>query len=229
MAANSQFDLNQWGRSAADQFKGLNPNEPGQWPLLPKLATFVFVALLAIGLGYFLLLADVQAQLEGEVAKEPALKEDYKFKVAQAANRPELEKQKEQVVEYVNQLEKQLPRKAEMDALLSDINQAGIGRGLVFEFFRPGNEIVKDFYAEQPIAIRVAGRYHDFGSFASDVSNLSRIVTLHGLNVGQPQQQTKDASGLLFMEATARTYRYLDPAEVAEQQRLKAKAAQEKK
>jgi type IV pilus assembly protein PilO len=223
MADNSRFDLNEWGREAAEQFKGLNPQEPGQWPLLPKVATYLFAALVAVGLGYFLMLADVQAELEAEVTKEPALREDFKFKASQAANRPELEKQKEQVQEYVTQLEKQLPGKAEMDALLSDINQAGIGRGLQFEFFRPGSEIIKDYYAELPISIRVAGRYHDFGAFASDVSNLSRIVTLHGLQLGQ--QTGKDANGLLFMEATARTYRYLDPNEVAEQARERAKAA----
>jgi len=93
---------------------------------------------------------------------------------------------------------------------LSDINQAGIGRGLQFELFRPGQVVVKDYYAELPIAIKVSGRYHDIGAFAADVANLSRIVTLHNMNIGS----AKDASGALSMEATARTYRYLDPAEL---------------
>ncbi len=230
MASKLSFDLNAWGRDAAEQFKGLNFNDPGQWPFLPKLACYIGAALLAVGLGYFFFLADEQTTLESEVAREPALRESFKGKAAQAANLPELRKQKSQVEEYVTQLEKQLPGKAEMDALLSDINQAGLGRGLQFELFRPSSEVVRDYYAEQPIALKVTGRYHDFGAFAADVSNLSRIVTLHNLQIGQVN--TRDSGGLLQMEATARTYRYLDPVEVAEQQRLakeKAKKAGGKK
>jgi type IV pilus assembly protein PilO len=113
-----------------------------------------------------------------------------------------------------------------MDALLSDINQAGLGRGLQFELFRPGQVAVKDYYAELPIAIRVTGRYHDIGAFAADVANLSRIVTLHNLSI--TPNNAKEAPNQLAMEATARTYRYLDPAEVAEQQKAK-KGAGEKK
>jgi type IV pilus assembly protein PilO len=123
------------------------------------------------------------------------------------------------VQEYVTQLEKQLPGKAEMDALLSDINQAGIGRGLQIDLFRPGQVAVKDYYAELPIAIKVSGRYHDIGAFAGDIANLSRIVTLHDLSIAP---KDKDGSGNLVMEATARTYRYLDPAEVAEVRRAAA-------
>lgn len=223
MAKKLNFDLNAWGRDAAAQFKDLNPKEPGQWPLLPRVACFVGAAIVAIGLGYVFLLSDEQTLLEGEIAREPTLKADFQNKVAQAVNLPELRKQKSQVEEYVSQLEKQLPGKAEMDALLSDINQAGLGRGLQFELFRPSGEVVRDYYAEQPIAIKVAGRYHDIGSFAADVSNLSRIVTLHNLQIAQ--LASKDApAGMLTMEATARTYRYLDPAEVAEQQRMAREA-----
>ena len=131
--------------------------------------------------GWFLLLSDAHDELDAERAKEPALKQDYRAKLAQAVNLDELRKQKLQVEEYVTQLEKQLPGKAEMDALLSDINQAGLGRGLQFELFRPGQVVVKDYYAELPIAIKVSGRYHDIGSFAADVANLSRIVTLHNM------------------------------------------------
>jgi type IV pilus assembly protein PilO len=226
MAEKSTFDMQAWAADAASQFQGLNTAEPGQWPLLPKLATFVFVLVVAVVLGWFLLLADVQTELDGEVAKEPALRADYTAKVAQAANRPELEKQKKQVEEYVIQLEKQLPSKAEMDALLSDINQAGIGRGLQFEFFRPGGEVLKDYYAEQPIALRVNGRYHDFGTFAADVANLSRIVTLHNFQIGQANAKEP---GVLFLETTARTYRYLDASEVEEQKRAKAKEKEKSK
>ncbi len=137
-------------------------------------------------------------------------------------NLGELRKQKLQVQEYVTQLEKQLPGKAEMDALLSDINQAGLGRGLQFELFRPGQVQVKDYYAELPIAIRVSGRYHDIGSFAADVANLSRIVTLQNLSIAPVQ--ARDGSGTLAMDATARTYRYLDENELAEQRKAAAAA-----
>jgi len=163
----------------------------------------------------FGLLSGADETLEAERSKEPALKQDYRLKLAQAINLPELKKQKAQVEEYVTQLEKQLPGKAEMDALLSDINQAGLGRGLQFELFRPGQIVVKDYYAELPISIRVSGRYHDIGSFAADIANLSRIVTLHDLSIGAVN--VKDAPNTLAMDATARTYRYLDPTEVAAQ------------
>lgn len=222
-----KIDLNAWFEGVAEQFRGLNPNEPGQWPLLPRATAWLFATVVVIALGWFLLLQDVQAGLDAERNKEPALKDEYRNKLSQAINLPELRKQKSQVEEYVTQLEKQLPGKAEMDALLSDINQAGLGRGLQFELFRPGQVVIKDFYAELPIALRVSGRYHDVGSFAADVSNLSRIVTLHNLNVVMPTG--RDATGSLSMEATARTYRYLDPNEVAEQKKAAAKAAGGKK
>jgi type IV pilus assembly protein PilO len=159
--------------------------------------------------------------LEKERNREPALKTDYRNKLAQAVNLPELRKQKLQVEEYVTQLEKQLPGKAEMDALLSDINQAGLGRGLQFELFRPGQVAVKDYYAELPITIRVTGRYHDIGAFAGDIANLSRIVTLHNLQL----TSGRDGGGMLAMDATARTYRYLDQSEVDAQRQKTAKGA----
>jgi type IV pilus assembly protein PilO len=216
-------DLNSVFEGAASQFRGLNPNEPGQWPMLPKLMTWGGLALAMVVLGWFLLLSEAHEGLESERAKENTLKADYRGKLAQAVNLGELRKQKLQVEEYVTQLEKQLPGKAEMDALLSDINQAGIGRGLQFELFRPGSVIVKDYYAELPISIKVSGRYHDIGAFAADVANLSRIVTLHNLNVVTSGKDKGDGS--LTMEATARTYRYLDPSEVESQRAEKAKAA----
>lgn len=210
--SNINVDLNEWFAKAQEQFRGLNPNEPGQWPLLPKLAAFVAAAAFMVGLGWFLLLSAQSDELQAERDKEPQLKTEYRSKVAQAVNLSELRKQRIQVEEYVKQLEKQLPGKAEMDALLSDINQAGLGRGLEFDLFRPGQVSVKDYYAELPIAIRVTGRYHDIGAFTGDIANLSRIVTLHNLTIGNVG--AKDASGQLFMEATARTYRYLDQTEV---------------
>ena len=207
----NNVDLNSVFEGAASQFRGLNPNEPGQWPILPKLLTWAAVALVMVILGWFLLLSTVHDELDAERAKEPALKQDYRAKLGQAVNLAELRKQKLQVEEYVTQLEKQLPGKAEMDALLSDINQAGLGRGLQFELFRPGQVVVKDYYAELPISIKVSGRYHDIGAFAADIANLSRIVTLHDLVI---TPSARDASGLLSMEATARTYRYLDTNEL---------------
>ena len=209
------IDLTSVFEGAVSQFRGLNPNEPGQWPVLPKLGTWALMAAAVVTVGWFLLLSDANQELEAERAKEPTLKSDYRNKLAQAVNLSELRKQKLQVEEYVTQLEKQLPGKAEMDALLSDINTAGLGRGLQFELFRPGQVVVRDYYAELPISIKVTGRYHDIGAFAADVANLSRIVTLHNMNISAAKDAAgKEAGGALSMEATARTYRYLDAAEL---------------
>jgi type IV pilus assembly protein PilO len=224
-ASTLNFEISSFVDHAASQFRNLNTKEPGQWPTLPKLAAWATAAVLAVVLGWFLLLSSTTDELEAARQQEPQLKETYRNRLAQAVNLSELRKQKLQVQEYVTQLEKQLPGKAEMDALLSDINQAGLGRGLQFELFRPGQVQVKDYYAELPIAIRVSGRYHDVGAFAADVANLSRIVTLQNLTIAP--QQTKDSTGNLAMDATARTYRYLDAAEIAEQKKATApKAAQ---
>jgi type IV pilus assembly protein PilO len=225
MATNSKsFDLNSMFEGAASQFRNLNPNEPGQWPALPKIFAWIGVAGLVVLGGWFLLLTDEHDSLEAERAKEPTLKADYRAKLAQAVNLPELRKQKLQVEEYVTQLEKQLPGKAEMDALLSDINQAGLGRGLQFELFRPGSVAVKDYYAELPITIRVSGRYHDIGAFTADIANLSRIVTLHNMSI----TATRDPN-LLVMDATARTYRYLDANEVEQMRKANQPKAGAKK
>jgi type IV pilus assembly protein PilO len=206
------FDVSVMVEQVASQFRGLNRNEPGQWPLLPKLATWLALGLMVVVAGWFLLLSDTTDSLDAERNKEPGLRQDYRAKLAQAVNLAELRKQKQQVEEYVTQLEKQLPGKAEMDALLTDINQAGIGRGLQFELFRPGAVAVRDYYAELPITIRVTGRYHDIGAFTADIANLSRIVTLHDLSI-------TTAGSNLAMDAVARTYRYLDSAEVAAQKK----------
>ena len=218
------FDVNSAVERATLQFRGLNANEPGQWPALPKAVAWLLAGLVVVGLGWFVAVSSASDELEVERNKEPELRQNYRAKLGQAVNLGELRKQKLQVQEYVTQLEKQLPGKAEMDALLSDINNAGLGRGLLFDLFRPGQVEVKDYYAELPISIRVSGRYHDIGAFAADVSNLSRIVTLQNINVSQASAKD-NVSGALTMEATARTYRYLDAAEIAEQQRLAAAAA----
>jgi type IV pilus assembly protein PilO len=209
-SSSASVDLNSVFQGAATQFRGLNVSQPGQWPPLPKLAAFVGVALVVVALGWFAVLLDANDELEAERAKEPTLKLAYRDKLVQAVNLSELRKQKLLVEEYVIQLEKQLPGKAEMDALLSDINQAGLGRGLQFELFRPGQVVVKDYYAELPIELKVSGRFHDVGAFAADIANLSRIVTLHDLSI----TTAKAGGDVLSMDATARTYRYLDPEEV---------------
>lgn len=221
-SAPINVDLNSVFEGAVSQFRSLNPNEPGQWPMLPKILTWALVAVIMIIVGWWFMVSPAQDELDAERAKEPTLKADYRSKLGQAVNLAELRKQKLQVEEYVTQLEKQLPGKAEMDALLSDINQAGLGRGLQFELFRPGQVAVKDYYAELPISIRVTGRYHDIGAFAGDIANLSRIVTLHNLNISA--SQSRDSNGTLSMDATARTYRYLDAAELEEIRSAAAKA-----
>jgi type IV pilus assembly protein PilO len=224
-STQGSFELSSLFDNAASQFRNLNTREPGQWPTLPKLAAWLAVALAVVAIAWFAMLSASTDELEGVRQREPNLKEQYRNRLAQAVNLNELRKQKLQVQEYVTQLEKQLPGKAEMDALLSDINQAGIGRGLQFELFRPGQVQVKDYYAELPIAIKVTGRYHDVGAFAADVANLSRIVTLKNLAITPVATRDSAATGNLSMEAMAHTYRYLDANEVAEQRRVAAAAA----
>ncbi|MGH8833066.1 MAG: type 4a pilus biogenesis protein PilO [Polaromonas sp.] len=204
------------------QFAGLDANDPPSWPALPRYLLYVAVTVLVVVALWFLWLNSSDEELTAEKAKEVQLKEDYKKKLAQAVNLDALKKQREQVQQYVTQLEKQLPSKAEMDALLSDINQAGLGRSLQFELFRPGQVSVKEYYAELPIAVRVSGRYHDIGAFAADIANLSRIVTLNNLSI------TPVKDGNLVMDTTAKTFRYLDNEEVA-LQRKNAPAKEAKK
>ena len=214
------------------QFQGLNPKEPGQWPLLPKVLTWGSVLVLVAAAGWALVVSDAAARLQAQRAREAVLKEDFRTKLNQAANLAELRKQKLQVQEYVSQVEKQLPGKAEMDAMLSDVNQAGLGRGLTFESFRPGQVLVRDYYAELPISLKVTGKYHDIGSFVADIANLSRIVTLHDLNLTGPGPGRQSARNLppdLTLEATVRTYRYVDPGEGAAQRTAGQPPAKEAK
>ena len=205
------------------QFTGLNLNDPPSWPAIPRLALCVAVtALVVVGL-WFLWLNTSDEELTAERGKEVQLREDYQKKLVQAASLDALKKQREQVQQYVIQLEKQLPSKSEMDALLSDINQAGLGRSLQFELFRPGQVSVKEYYAELPISVRVTGRYHDMGAFAADIANLSRIVTLNNLTL------VPGKDGMLTMDTTAKTFRYLDADEVALQRKTAGPAKGDKK
>ncbi len=195
------------------QFRGLNPNDPPSWPLIPRALLYLTLMVAIVVALWFVWLSSVDEELEAEQKRELALREDFKKKLGEAVNLDALRKQREQVQQYVTQLEKQLPSKAEMDALLSDINQAGIGRSLNFELFRPGGVTVREYYAELPITLRVTGRFHDVGSFTSDIANLSRIVTLNNLIIAP----TRDGS--MVMDATAKTFRYLDTDEVSNQRK----------
>lgn len=203
------------------QFTGLDPNDPSRWPTLPRALLLAAAAVFMVVLLWLVWLSERRDALDAALRREEELRAQYTQKVAMAAALELLKAQLEQVRQYVVQLEKQLPNRAEMDALLSDINQAGIGRGLQFELFRPGQEVVRDYYAELPITIRVSGSYHDIGMFASDIAYLSRIVTLNNLSINP----VANRSDLLTMEATAKTFRYLDPDEVLTQKSA-TKAAQ---
>lgn len=200
------------------QFIGLDPNDPSQWPGVPRNLLFVAVCVAVVAALWFAWLKSSDEELIAEKEREVQLREDYRKKLVQAVNLDALRKQLEQVQQYVTQLEKQLPSKAEMDALLSDINQAGLGRSLQFELFRPGQVSVKEYYAELPISVRVTGTYHDIGLFAADIANLSRIVTLNNLTL----TPIKDREGVLTLDCTAKTFRYLDQEEIAAQQKAAA-------
>ena len=201
-----------------EQFRGLQGRHPGLWPQLPRSLLLLGIVLGVIGLAWLGYFRTQLEELEVGQAQEQRLRAEYVSKLRQAVNLQALRKQRDQVSQYVNQLEKQLPSKAEMDALLSDINQAGVGRGLQFELFKPGQVLVQKYYAELPISIRLTGGYHDLAAFTSDVSNLARIVTLKDMNM-----QLQEQSGQLSMDVVAKTFRYLDADEIAQQRRDAAK------
>ena len=202
-----------------DQFRNLNTRDPGSWPALPKLLLLVAILVGVLVAAYFL---DWQGQLEELEAgrqQETKLKQEYVDKKRQAVNLDLLRAQLREIETSFGTLLKQLPNKSQMEALLVDINQAGLGRGLQFELFKPAqSETTREFYAELPISIKLTGNYHDMGAFASDIGQLPRIVTLNdiALNVGK--------DGTLTMDTTAKTFRYLDDEELSAQ-RAAAKAA----
>jgi type IV pilus assembly protein PilO len=202
-----------------DQFRNLNTRDPGSWPALPKLGLLLLLLVAILAVAYFFDWQGQLEELEAGRAQEAKLKQEYVDKKKQAVNLDLLENQKREIETSFGALLKQLPNKSQMEALLVDINQAGLGRGLQFELFRPApSETVRDFYAELPITVKVTGNYHDMGAFASDIGQLPRIVTLNdiNLNVGK--------DGTLTMDTVAKTFRYLDDEEVATQ-RAAAKAA----
>ena len=220
--SKSSIDFQELQTKLKAQFTGLDANDPSSWPFLPRYALCAVAAVGVVIALWFAWLSTSDVELTAEQAKEVQLKDDYKKKLTQAVNLEALKKQREQVQQYVTQLEKQLPSKAEMDALLSDINQAGLGRSLQFELFRPGQVSVKEYYAELPIAVRVTGKYHDVGAFAADISNLSRIVTLNNLSLAPGKD------GNLILDTTAKTFRYLDSEEIALQRKTAMPAGAKK-
>lgn len=205
-----------------DDLKNLNPKTPGAWPWPAKLLAFAVMFIAVVATGAVLDWQDQWNRLKGAQQKEVTLKETFLTKKKVAVNLDLIKKQLLETQESFGALLKQLPNKSEMDELLTDINQAGLGRGLQFDLFRPGPETIKGSFAEQPIAIKVTGNYDDLGKFASDVSMLPRIVTLNDIAI------SPDKSGTLTMDAVAKTFRYLDEEEIAAQKRA-AKAAGAKK
>lgn len=195
----------------ADDFKGLDPNDPGQWPLAPRVAVFVGLLVATVAAAWWFDWREQIELLERRQAEEVQLRESWVAKKRQAVNLDEYRRQLAETDRQFGALLKQLPNRAEMDSLLSDINQAGLGRGLQFELFKPGSDVVKDFYAEMPIDVRIIGAYHDLGAFASDVARMPRIVTLSNIAID------KQDEGVLKLEAKAITYRYLDEEEQARQ------------
>jgi type IV pilus assembly protein PilO len=210
-------NLNQY----LEQFRQLNPKDPGTWPVVPKVAALLLILVLIPVAGFFLDTQPQLDQLEAGRAQEDKLKKDYLNKKQLAINLDLYKQQLREIDTQFGALLKQLPNRSQMDALLVDINQAGLGRGLQFELFRPAQaEISREFYNELPISVKVTGTYHDMGAFASDVGQLSRIVTLNDVTI----DAGKD--GVLVMDTTARTFRYLDEEEIAAQRR--GKGAQKK-
>jgi type IV pilus assembly protein PilO len=204
----------------ADDFRNLDPRDVGNWALAPKLAVLLGLLLAAVAAGWWFLWDPLMLELEQKRAEEQALKDEWLGKKRQAVNLEQYQQQLTDIDRSFGALLKQLPNKAEMESLLVDISQAGLSRGLQFEIWRPGNESIKDFYAEMPITLRVTGTYHDLGNFAGDVAKLSRIVTIGSVGVESAK------GGVLKMDAVATTYRYLDEDEIA---RVRKQRADQKK
>jgi type IV pilus assembly protein PilO len=220
----AKLNLNIDFAALQEQFQGLQGRHPGLWPQVPRAALLIVIFAVIVSLGWGLYWRGLFEELELGQSQEETLKAEYRVKVKQAVNLAVLRKQKEHVLQYVSQLEKQLPSRAEMDALLSDINHAGVGRGLQFELFKPGQVIAKEYYAELPINVRLTGNYHDLGAFTSDVANMARIVTLNNLQI-----TLQEKTGQLTLDAIAKTFRYLDPEEVQQQRAAAAKRKETRK
>ncbi|HEY7674589.1 MAG TPA: type 4a pilus biogenesis protein PilO [Burkholderiales bacterium] len=201
-------------RQFLEQFKNLNPRDPGAWPPLPKAMLLIAMLVGIVALGYVIDWQEQMDTLDAGRAQEAKLKDEYVAKQQQAINLDLYRQQLREIDSSFGALLKQLPNKSQMDALLVDINQAGLGRGLQFELFKPAPaETKREFYAELPVTLKLTGSYHDMGQFASDIGQLSRIVTLNDIGL------TAAKGGTLTMDVTAKTFRYLDEEEVAAQSR----------
>ncbi len=197
-----------------DDIRRLDPSEIGSWPILPKMVALLILLVAVIFAGYWFDWRNQVQELDAARQKEQQLRTSFLAKQKQAVNLDAYREQLATIEQEFGEMLKQLPNKSEMEGLLTDINQAGLGRGLQFVLFKPDqSETRSEFYAELPISIKLKGNYHDMGAFASDVSQLPRIVTLSNISLKQ------DKGGGLEMDATARTYRYLDEAEIAAQRK----------
>ncbi len=197
--------------AVASQFRGLDSANPSAWPLLPRLFLFTAMYCLSLGLLWLYPLSEYADDLQRAVDKESTLRAEFTDKLGKAANLNLLKKQRDEVAQTVEGLEKQLPSSTEMAGLLFSISQTGRSQNLQQELFKPEAPIFKQYYAIIPVTFRANGGYHDFARFAADVANLPRIVNLSNLTI------TPKAEGALTLETTVRTYRYLDPVEVAAQ------------
>ncbi|WP_090631107.1 type 4a pilus biogenesis protein PilO [Nitrosomonas marina] len=195
-----------------EELRHLDPNDPGRWPASVRTMALLALMVIILAAGYYFVWHDQLNNLDNVRAEEQTLKDTYIVKKRSAVNLPALKQQLVDIERSLSALLKQLPNKSEMEALLVDINQAGLGRGLQFELFKPAeSEIIREFYAELPVTIRVTGGYHDIGSFASDIAQLSRIVTLNNITI------VPSADNALTLDAVAKTFRYLDENEMFNQ------------
>jgi type IV pilus assembly protein PilO len=208
-------NLKEISDSISAQFRDLNGVHPGLWPIAPRILSTICLVALVIVLGWYFYWNGQIEELDAGQQEEQKLKDSFKQKMQQAISLEALKEQRKLVLQYVATMEKQLPSKSEMDALLSDITQAGVGRAMTVDVFKPGQIVAKDYYAELPIDIKLTGSYHDMGEFASDIAKLPRIVTLNNLSISTG----KDSS--LILDVVAKTFRYLDPDEISAQAALK--------
>lgn len=207
-------------QAIADDFRFMKPNDPGAWPVVPKVTVLIGLLVIILVAGWWFVWDEQLTELESKQREEETLKQQYLEKKRQAVNLDLYIQQLAEIDRSFGALLKQLPDKSEIEALLVEVNQAGLGRGLQFELFKPGQEQVRDFYAELPITVKINGGYHDLGAFAADIAKLPRIVTLNNIAIAP----VKDG-GVLSLDATTKTFRYLDEEEIARQK----KAEQQKK
>lgn len=219
-------NFKEFSESIKSQFSNLSGLSPWLWPLAPRLLASFGLFILVLFFGWYFYWSNQLAELDNGELEEQKIKELYKSKMQQAISLEALKEQRTLVLQYVSRMEKQLPSKAEIDALLGDINSAGVGRGLSFDLFKVGQVVIKDYYAELPIQIKMVGNYHDLGQFIGDVAKLSRIVTLNDLKLIISADAKKPG---IVLDVVAKTFRYLDPEEVAIQAAQKKKDKDTKK